>query len=261
MTVRPITEDELHAYVDGALDGQRMGEVVAYLADHPDVSRRIGDYMRERALLRQALQPIADEPVPAELNLTRLVQERAAAQRRWRGTGWQAAAALALLLVGGAGGWSLRGPADRPAAGVAALAVEAADSYAVYAPDTGRPVEIAASDQAQLVQWASQRLERAVAVPDLSTAGFRFIGGRVVPTPHGPAALYMFDNGDGVRLVMLTRKMAVERDAPMREDAKGAITSVSWSRDGLGFSLVGPLAAATLHPIADTARRQFGRIG
>ncbi|QNA85488.1 anti-sigma factor [Sphingomonas sp. So64.6b] len=260
MTGRPITEDELQAYVDGAIEGQRTAEVVAYLAKHPDVGQRIGAYAEQRILLRQALQSIADEPVPPELNLTRLLHERSTA-RRWRsGIAWRAAAAAALLSIGGAGGWALHGPMERPQSGIAALADEAADSYAVYAPDLGRPVEIKASDQAQLVKWASSRLERPVAVPNLSAAGFELIGGRVVPTPHGPAALYMFDNGQGVRLVMLTRKMALDRDAPMREGTSGSISSVSWSRDGLGYSLVGPLAASVLHPIADAARRQFSNV-
>ena len=32
----PVTEDELHAYVDGELPPDRMNAVEAWLADHPE---------------------------------------------------------------------------------------------------------------------------------------------------------------------------------------------------------------------------------
>ena len=37
----PITEDDLHAYVDDALDAERRAEVVSYLESHADMARRI----------------------------------------------------------------------------------------------------------------------------------------------------------------------------------------------------------------------------
>ena len=254
--MRPILEDDLQAYVDGALEAERMAEVAAYLKDHPETAARIEAYAGDRARLREGLSPVAEEPVPPELNLARLIEERKT--RADRLGSWRAAAAAALfLLVGGASGWSLRDLSLSPRAGIASLAQEAADSYAVYAADAGRPVEIGAREQTELVSWASRRLERPVSVPDLSGAGFRFMGGRLVATPHGPAVLYMFDNGQGMRLIMLMRNMAVDKNAPMAEQAKGPVGAVSWSRDGLGFSLVGPLAPSALHPIANQARRQI----
>ncbi|MBT2188612.1 anti-sigma factor family protein [Sphingobium nicotianae] len=256
---RPITDDDLQGYIDDAIDSRRRAEVEAYLADHPQVAERIALDRALRGAMRDALGPIADEPVPAELNLSRLIDRHQRQRRNWRSGPWQVAAALLLMVMGGVGGWGLRSAQEPPRAGIAALAQEATDSYAVYAPDMGRPVEIKAADAPQLIQWASRRLERPVSIPDLSGAGYSFIGGRVVPTPHGPAVLYMFDNGKGTRLTMLSRNMAIDRDTPMKLGNAGRVTSVSWSRDGLGFSLVGPLGEAELHPIADVARAQFNQ--
>lgn len=256
---RPITEDDLQGYLDDAIDSRRRAEVEAYLAGHPEVAERIAIDRALRGTLRDALGPIADEPVPAELNLSRLVDRHQRPRQNWRSSPWQAAAALLLMVMGGVGGWGLRSAQEPPRAGIAALAQEATDSYVVYAPDMGRPVEIKAADAPQLIKWASRRLERPVSIPDLSGAGYSFIGGRVVPTPHGPAVLYMFDNGKGTRLTLLSRNMAIDRDTPMKPGNAGRVTSVSWSRDGLGFSLVGPLDEAELHPIADVARAQFNQ--
>ena len=41
MSNRPITEDDLHAYVDQLLEPERRAEVMAYLDAHPDVARRV----------------------------------------------------------------------------------------------------------------------------------------------------------------------------------------------------------------------------
>ena len=75
-------------------------------------------------------------------------------------------------------------------------------------------------------------------------------------TPHGPAALYMFDNGSGTRIVMLGRNMAIDKNAPMRRDSERGLYYASWSRDGLGYSVVGPLASDHLDDIAEVARQQ-----
>ena len=254
MNGRPITEDDLHAFVDRALEPARHGEVADYLAGHPDVASRVDDYRRDRDLLRAAFAPVAEEPVPPELNLARKIEAR-----RFTGFAWRqaAAAALVILFVGGAGGWSLHGAFDPPQSGIAALMQEAVDSFEVYAPDRGRPVEIMASDQPQLVKWFSNRMKRPVDVPDLTAAGYRFMGGRLVATPHGPAVLFMYDDDRGTRLVMLSRAMSVEKNMPMSERQRGQVGSIGWSTDGIGYSLVGPLSADVLHPIANQVRKQI----
>ncbi|PXA91554.1 hypothetical protein DMC47_25360 [Nostoc sp. 3335mG] len=259
MTSRPIGEDDLHAYVDGVLDGHRRAEVEAVLNAQPELRARVARDIEARDALRAALAGMADEPVPSELSLTHVIERRG--RRDWRR--WtlplQGAAAAMLLVIGGAGGWMMHASQQQPTVGIAALAEEAKQSYAVYAPDAGRPVEIAASDAPQFVQWASRRLDRPVAVPDLSAAGYRFLGGRVVPTPHGAAVMFMYDNVAGQRLTLLSRNMAVDKEAPMAVDREGAVTTVSWARRGLGFSMVGTIDGAALHPIADAARAQLDK--
>jgi len=249
---RPITEDELQAYVDGALDASRREEVADYLRQHPQAARRIDGYMAQRAALRAALAPIADEPVPSELNLRSLL-----AARRARAAAWRPAIAAALTLcVGAALGWAARGVATPDAHGVPALAREAAENYRVYAADTRRPVEIPAADQAALVQWVSNRLGSPISVPDLRAAGYRFIGGRLVTTPNGPAAMFIYDGAEGARLAVLSRPMRIEKDTRMSEQSDGGLGRVSWAARGIGYSVVGQAPAAALHPLADEVRRQ-----
>jgi anti-sigma factor RsiW len=257
MTSRPITEEELHGFVDGVLAPDREAEVSAYVDANPDIAARIAAYAEQRTMLRAALAPIAAEPLPPELNLARMIAQRG----RPRRTSWwgAAAAAVVLLCAGGAGGWSLRGVGQPPSGGVAAIAQEAAQNFAVYGSDRIRPVELRATDRAELVDWTTQRLGRPVGVPDLAASGYRFMGGRIVATPHGPAAMFMYDDDRGTRLVMLARPMKAEQDAPMTPHADGAVNGFAWADDGLGYSLVGPTAPGALHPIANEVRRQLAR--
>src|SRR5260370_42214265 len=77
MNHRPITEDDLHAYVDRVLEPERQADVAAYLGDHPDVAKRMAAFTDQRGLLRPALAPIAEEPLPPELNLSSIFEQRA----------------------------------------------------------------------------------------------------------------------------------------------------------------------------------------
>ncbi len=147
MSHRPITEDGLHAYVDRVLEPERQAEVAVYLGDHPDVARRVAAFSDQRDQLRAALAPIAEEPLPAELNLSRIIEQRA---RRRSPVRW-AMAAMLLLSLGGLGGWFVRGALQTSPSGLVALAQEAAVSYSVYAPDRVRPAgEGAGSDHVGL---------------------------------------------------------------------------------------------------------------
>ena len=159
----------------------------------------------QRDLLRKALAPIADEPLPPQLNLSRIIENR----RRRPSPVWWAVAAMLMLSIGGLGGWVMRGSLQASPGGLAALAQEAAYSYSVYAPDRVRPVEMRASDSAQLVQWVSNRLKQPVTLPDLTGSGYRLMGGRLIATSHGPAAMFMYDDDRGNRLVVLTRPMII----------------------------------------------------
>jgi anti-sigma factor RsiW len=251
--IRPITEDDLQAHVDRRLDPDRAAEVEAYLAAHPEEARRIGAYAAEREALRAHFASVAEEPVPPELHLSRLI----AARLRGRRPPWRSvAAALIIFALGGVGGWTASELARSEAGGGAALARQAAEAYRVFGPDMGRPVEIAAADKALLVRWVSNRLQRPVAVPDLSASGYAFLGGRVVATPQGPAGMLMYDK-NGARIALLMRPMPMRPNLPISEHRINDVASFVWSVDGLGYSLVGQSDPGALHALADEARRQF----
>ena len=198
----PVSEEDLHAYVDGRLDAERRAAVDRYLRDHPDVAASITTDISQRNALREVFRAYAASPIPPHLNLTRLVEERL----RRRRAPWRAAAAVVLALgVGAIGGlWF----GSQPLTGIGALAQEAATSYIVYAVDEHHPVEIPGDQRNVMTRWLSNRLNRQVAPPDLAAAGYELLGGRLVASSHGAAALFVYENAHHKRLIIYVRPMA-----------------------------------------------------
>lgn len=251
---RPIGEDDLHAYVDGFLSPSERISVEAYLGRSPEAGRLVEAWQEQNAALRAASLAIGAEPLPVALSLTRLVEARIARRQR----GWRIAAGLLLALsLGSAGGWLAHSPA-RPS-GMSELGREASAAYRVFATDHRHPVEMTAAQRSRLVAWVKRRMGREIAPPDLSQAGYRFMGGRLMATTRGPAAMFMYGNGHGIRLVVLIRAMQhpgqAGKASPMTGISHASLNGFAWSRAGLGFSVVAKAPARFLHPIANELRR------
>ena len=253
---RPIAEEELHAYVDERLEPARRLEVERYLADQPELSRRVAAYRAQRDGLRAALDSFADEPIPPELNLSRLLEARLRQQHGW----WRIAAAAVLCLgLGGAAGWYLGSPAHqtRTEAAVVLLQQQAMASHTVYAADRRHPIEVTAAESEHLSQWLSNRLHRSVTPPDLSAAGYRLLGGRLLATEHGgAAALFVYDDAQGNRLSVLMRPMAPELQAAHADISQGEVNGCTWIVKGIGYAVVAAAPDATLDRVADQISRQ-----
>jgi anti-sigma factor RsiW len=70
----PVTEDELHAYVDNELPAERCGDVEAWLATHPDDAGRVQSWRAMAEALHARYDRVADEAVPKRLDIERLVR-------------------------------------------------------------------------------------------------------------------------------------------------------------------------------------------
>src|SRR5687767_4222101 len=103
----PVTTGELHAYVDGVLDGDRKAAVEAWLVSHPDDAARVAEWRAQGQALRARYHGIAEEPVPIRLDLSKLGRTA----RPWRAI---AAAALIAAITGGLGGWWLHAASASP---------------------------------------------------------------------------------------------------------------------------------------------------
>jgi anti-sigma factor RsiW len=251
----PIREEDLHAYVDGQLDPSRRPAVERYLAATPEAAQRAAAYSAQREILRAAFAARATEPLPPQLNMSRLLEERLARRR----TSWRmVAAAIALFLAGGVSGWLLHllPPTDRNLSAMSVLKQEAMATHIVYAADRRHPIEVGAADRDHLTQWLSNRLNRQVAPPDLTSIGYHLIGGRLLATERGgAAALFMYENDAHTRLSVVFRPMAAELRASQSEMANGAVNLCAWIENGLGYAVVAALPDSELDRASETIRK------
>src|SRR5262247_3465977 len=120
----PVTDDELHAFVDGELAPNRRKTVEAWLATHPDDAARVASWRAHAELIRVRYGGAARSPVPTRLNLARLAR----AERKW--TRMAVAAVVCAFLVGGATGWIGRGAlVSIPPAAAVTVTAEALDAH------------------------------------------------------------------------------------------------------------------------------------
>jgi len=239
---RPVTEDDLQAWVDDLLSPERLRTVETWLDANPDARTRVTAWRAERDLLRAAMGAELQQPVPARFDIARLKQRRVG-----RFSMPQMAASVALALSLGLGsGWMLR---DREVP----LGLASVEQEATIVHDAGKGSTIAAGNVAQLAAWGGRTLGRPVRPPDLSTAGYQLTGGQLVTTDHGPACVFFYKDGNGSHISLFVRPMfGRDMTAPMRPMRR--IPGYIWAQDGLGISMVADTSDGDLHRLADHAR-------
>jgi len=235
---RPVGEDDLHAHIDGQLPHDRAEDVDAYLAAHPEERERFSQYAAQRQALRAALAAQADEPIPARLRVATLLAEQRRRRSRWL---IEIAAAVCLIVLGGISGWvarDLTSPRGSLPLGAMArmITADAIAAHRTFSVEVRHPVEVDAAQEAHLVQWLSKRLGRQLTVPDLAAAGFRLMGGRLLPAEDGPAAQFMYENGNAERLTLYLRA-GIDGETAFRYHEEGGIGAFYWSDQGFGYAI------------------------
>jgi len=251
---RSVSEDDLHAYVDGFLNRDDRLRVERYLDENPEAAARIAGWQNACDQLKLGLSHKAKEPVPSRLNLQHLAQSRAA--RAWRPMNVAASIAMALI-VGSGAGWVARGT-DAPH-GLNGLAQQAAVAQRVFVADQGSR----GFDPKMLTErvgW-SGRFGREISAPDLSQAGYKLVGGRLVATEQGSAPMFTYENAKGEKICMFVRLMVgTDENASMRPVAVDGLSGYTWSHDGVGFGLFSEKHDPKLHDLSNEVEKatQFG---
>jgi anti-sigma factor RsiW len=232
----PVTEDELHAYVDNELPAERRSDVEAWLAAHPDDAERVRSWRAMAEALHARYDQVANEPVPKRLELERLVRP----PRKWvYGT---VAASLLAFIAGGGAGWLLHGATAAPSI-FQSFTDDALDAHRLYVVEVRHPVEVPGSERAHLQQWLTKRCGWDVFAPELGATGLKLVGGRLLPGPTGPASFLMYESASGERFTVYTAKASTDKASTettqMRfttEDNNGALF---WADRGVGYVVSG----------------------
>jgi anti-sigma factor RsiW len=227
----PVTEDELHAYVDNELPAERRDDVEAWLVAHPDDAERVRSWRAMAELLHARYDAVADEPVPRRLDIERLVRQ----PRKW--IYGAVAATLVAFIAGGGAGWVAHGVAAAPSV-FQNFTVDALDAHRLYVVEVRHPVEVPGSERAHLQQWLTKRCGWDVHAPELGATGLKLVGGRLLPGPDGPASFLMYESPSGERFTVYTARAAAETTQMRyaKQDKDGALF---WADRGVGYVVSG----------------------
>jgi anti-sigma factor RsiW len=160
--------------------------------------------VRRAAACTAPYDRVLDEPLPARLlpaGQCAALDRPRASWRRWPG-----------IALGAVAGFVLRGetrPAPADKAGGGSLPRQAAVAHAVFVPEVRHPVEVGADQEAHLVGLAVQAPRRAAeSRRKLDEAGYRLVGGRLLPGDSGEVAQFMYENAENNRLTLYVRRAA-----------------------------------------------------
>lgn len=248
----PVTEDELHAYVDGELPADRRAAVEAWLSTHPDDMARVAKWRALSDAVHARYGNVAAEPIPGRLSLDQI--ERAG--RSWKSIA--AAAAIGAFLVGGLAGWWARGASAAAPDTVQTFTTEALDAYKLYVVEVRHPVEVPGNEAAHLVQWLSKRVGYQLQIPDLQPLGLTLVGGRLLPGPRGAAAFFMYESKSGERYTLYSTR-SDGQDTALRYNAEGPVAALYWAEGDKAYVVSGEADRERLHKVAETAYAQLER--
>ncbi len=256
----PVTEADLHAYVDRQLSPSRRAEVEMFLSIRADDLERVRDWQRQNEAMRDLLGPVVDEPLPLRLPL-----RPEAVPWPWRGL----AAGVLVALASAALAWSVRGALDADAlrtalatpptgdAALAGFAHRAAVAHVVYSPEVRRPVEVGAEQEQALVTWLTKRMGANVHPPVLGALGYELIGGRLLPGAKGPVAQFMYGAKSGQRLTLYVTREVPGQDTAFRFVNDGAVNTFYWVEDRFGYAISAGADRAELLKVSQEVYRQL----
>lgn len=254
----PPTETELHAYADGQLSPERRTIVSAWLAAHPDRSAQVAHWQRQNEAIQALFAPAGNEAVPERLRPAGLASRRAAEARQ----GWmRMAAAIVLVVLGGALGWIGRDVVTPTEAASDALIASALTAHDLYVREKRHAVEVAGDEREHLVNWLSNRVTQPITPPDLSAEGFDLVGGRLLPAveeaPTGPAALLMYENAAADRLTVYVTAALPDGKMVFETANRAGLAAFYWANDRITCTVVGDLADAEMELVSKKIYQQM----
>lgn len=237
----PLSDSELHAFIDGALDPARRQQVEAALMADPELAGRIEGFTADKTLLKRVYAPLAKRPVPQDwiaLAQGAALPAPAANRRYWA----MAGGAIAAVLVFGLISLWRPGPSQPGEIVEAALAARA---------EPVRDEKIVAVTAGASIHRYDAALKGAVAmnvkVPDLGKMGYRLAGLHL----YARAAELLYRGPQGRLFTLYLR----HSDGAARFDQfeRRGLRVCVWQDEELGTVMAGNVSTAAMQRLASLA--------
>jgi anti-sigma factor RsiW len=250
MTSNKIDDWALHAYVDNEVSNDQRAEIEQQLRADPELAKKVDAWQRQRDLLKQAYDGVLAEPLPASLAATLRIGGGFAARPYLA-----MAAAIALLLFGGLGGWFLA--QESGGMQVADIARDALSAHQIYTAEVSHPVEVKADQKDHLQAWLSKRVGTPFNVPDLTDEGYTLLGGRLLAEGDHPAAQLMYEDKASNRVTIYLTGQAEDSGSTLHVEQRGKLIACYWRDGKLAFAVAGEMQRDPMMKLAKVIYEKF----
>ena len=226
-----ISDEDLHAYIDGALEEDRAAVVREALAENAALAERIALFQADKAMFKSVFGPLVEQPLPAEW-LARV-------DRRPR-TNWRMACAIAATLMVAALGpvaWRYSAPATQT--DVVDVALNAREGT----PAGDRRIIQDGKTNSYDAAFR-QAVDSNVHIPDLSRMGYQLSGLHL----YGKAAEIVYRGPQDQLFTLYVRRS----DGAARFDQfeRRGLRVCIWQDDQISTVMAGNISAAVMQRLA-----------
>lgn len=236
---RRLSDQDLHAFVDGELEARRYREVVQQLATDPGAAERLGGFLRqhgELALLREHLDEVRVDRDGPLAELGGALAGRIRRHRRVR----LCSAASGALLAALVGSWTAWGPDPGLMAQRLAFAANGGPQMLFGRDPFGGAPQLVGGEAAAGGTLLDQQLAAySVRRPDFAAHGLTFVGGNALKGGSAPAIRLVYKDGGGRLIYLFVGTVGGEADVALTLVPEGHV-SLNWRRGDLVLALIGP---------------------
>jgi anti-sigma factor RsiW len=243
-----ITQEFIHAYVDGELDLARSLEV----EQHMQECQACASAYRNQTALRSGFKDSSlyhSAPPRLEKRIRSSLRREAKSEvgRRLFGWRWLPVGAMALILLLGFVIWRVA-PGLRPA-GDELLAQEMVSNHVRSLQLESHRTDVISSDQHTVKPWFDGKLDFAPPVKDFSSQGFPLIGGRLEYLNNRAVAALIYQRQK--HYINLYIWPAEQSNATSELGTKRqGYNLLHWSNSGMNYWAVSDLNGVELHEFA-----------
>jgi anti-sigma factor RsiW len=247
MISMPPSEHDLHAYVDRQLSEADRRQVETYLANQPDVAARVRAWQQDAQHLRTALSGALQQPANPDLDPAMIRQRLKHRSRRYLAN---AALLLLAISVGGYSGWQAR---EVTLLSAAAPMADALQAYRLFAQQGILAADYQTGDEGSMQGWLDRYFTQANRLPDLSSAGFKPVSGRLLSTEQGAAAMVVYQDASGEKISFYVRPPGPKNFLlPRGSRRDGDLQAEYWSGPGYNYAMVIPSDTPTAQRLKQT---------
>lgn len=254
-----ITDFDLHAYVDGFLDKERIQEVEDFLRADQEATARAAAYLHQKEEIQRYLDRCAAPPSATTAALENRLSRRLLMRGHLRHLR-RAAAAAALLWMGWFVNDLLPGSGHTFAQLQAPNFVdEAAEAHALVASAGWSVSDMVSHDTGRVAAIAGWRKGEEAALPEINRRGFAYLGAMPVPWDEGTAVQLVYRDiyGDPITIFVAARSESGE--TVMESMTLDGRTFVYWQKGGFAYAVGGEMSRDRLLDLARSLAETIAR--